>query len=100
MNKTQLLVQISQLLEESIVAYEVTDLKLEQTDHGTLRNINVYLQQAVESLRKARRSGRTLLEEYEDDLSKKSNIHDRTEGVDEDEDEDDDEDEDEDEDED
>jgi citrate lyase gamma subunit len=71
MNKTQLLTQIDELLEDAIEAYEVTDLKLEETDNGTLHTINVCLEQAIEAFRRARRSGRTLREEYNDDLSKK-----------------------------
>jgi hypothetical protein len=91
MNKTELLVKISALLDQSIEAYEVTDLKLEESDNGTLHTINVCLENAIEAFRRARRSGRTLLEEYEEDLTKKPeyiDLDDSIEDKDEDEDED------------
>jgi hypothetical protein len=91
MNKTELLVKISALLDQSIEAYEVTDLKLEESDNGTLHTINVCLENAIEAFRRARRSGRTLLEEYEEDLTKKPeyiDLDDSIEDEDEDEDED------------
>jgi hypothetical protein len=90
MNKTQLLAQIDELLEDAIDAYEVTDLKLEETDDGPLHRINMHLDHVVNSLRSARRAGRVLLEEYNDDLSKKPEYMEQ--GNDEDEDEDEDED--------
>jgi exonuclease VII small subunit len=94
MNKTQLLAQIDELLEDAIDAYEVTDLKLEETDNGTLHTINVCLEQAIEAFRRARRSGRTLMKEYNDDLSQKPEYMEQGAQDDEDEDEADDEDED------
>jgi hypothetical protein len=91
MNKYELLTKISALLDQSIEAYEVTDLKLEESDNGTLHTINVCLENAIEAFRRARRSGRTLLEEYEEDLTKKPeyiDLDDSIEDKDEDEDED------------
>jgi hypothetical protein len=93
MTKLELLTKISALLDQSIEAYEVTDLKLEETDNGTLCTISACLERAIDSLRLARRFGRVLLEEYEDDLTKKPeyidlHLDDSIEDEDEDEDED------------
>jgi hypothetical protein len=88
MNKTELLAQIDELLEQSIDAYEVTDLKLEESDDGALHKIHISLEHAIECFRRARRSGRTLREEYNDDLSKKPEYMEQGDDEDEDEDED------------
>jgi hypothetical protein len=71
MNKYELLTKISALLDQSIEAHEVTDLKLEAKDNGSLCDINSCLDRTIDVLRRARRSGRVLLEEYEYDLTKK-----------------------------
>jgi hypothetical protein len=88
MNKTELTVLIDVILEQSIVAYEITDLKLEEGDNGAICHINCCLEQALQALRRARRSGRILMEEYNDDLSKKPEYMKQDENEDEDEDED------------
>jgi hypothetical protein len=88
MNKTELLAQIDELLEQSIDAYEVTDLKVDEGDHGALYSIAAYLEDVVQCLRKARRAGRVLREEYNDDLSKKPEYMEQGDDEDEDEDED------------
>ena len=93
MTKQLLLISISTLLSRAIEAYEFTDLHLEVSDRGTLQDINHHLQYAVESLRQARRAGRVLLEEYEDDLTKKPEYANLIMAIDEDEDEGEDEDE-------
>lgn len=91
MKKQLLIISIEKLLDRAIEAHEVTDLHLEANDSGTLQDINQNLEYAVESLRRARRSGRVLLEEYEDDLTKKPEYADLIMAIDEDEDEDEDE---------
>jgi hypothetical protein len=67
MTKTELLVQISELLDKSIELYEVIDLKLEESDSGSLQTMHIFLDTAIEYLRKTRRTGRVVFNEYEDE---------------------------------
>jgi hypothetical protein len=92
MNKYVLLTQIAALLDKSIEAHELTDLKLEEYDDGSLRTVNTCLEMVIDSLRRARRVGRLVLEQYEDDLIKKPeyidiHLHDSIDEDDEDDDE-------------
>jgi hypothetical protein len=71
MNKSQLQAEISDLLGKAIELHEWTDLKLEANDCGQLEDINICLENVVDYLRKARRTMRTVIEDYEDNLTKK-----------------------------
>jgi hypothetical protein len=71
MNKYQLEAKISDLLHNAIEVHEVIDFKLEVTDRGSLEDMNLFFEQVVDLLRKARRTMRLVLEEYENDLTKK-----------------------------
>jgi hypothetical protein len=88
MNKRQLSTAIEELLEKMIEVYEVTDLKLEEEDRGILYELNHTMSQLTDLLRQARRYSRVLLEQYEDDLTRKPEYLD--DSIDKDEDEDDD----------
>lgn len=93
MNKNQLITEISALLDKAIEIHELVDLKLEEQDHGVLEDVHIHLNSVVTNLREVRRKARLVLEEYEDDLTKKPEYLDKS--IDEDADEDEDEEEDE-----
>jgi hypothetical protein len=84
MKKTQLIVHISNLLQGSIEAYEAADLCMEEDDTGALYDICVNLECAVRHLRTARRMGRVLQEQYEENLDKKPEYIDRADSIEED----------------
>jgi hypothetical protein len=84
MNKKQLTVHISNLLQGTIEAYEAADLCLEEHDMGALYSIHDSLEIAVKYLRLARRMGRVLQEQYEENLDKKPEYLDRADSINED----------------
>lgn len=90
MNKYELVAQVSQILGKTIEVFEVADLKLEEGDMNILYEIHSHLDRSLTHLRQVRRSARLLLEQYEDDLTRKPEYINNS--IDEDEDEDEDED--------
>jgi hypothetical protein len=71
MYKTQLVNKIADLLENAIAAYETTDLCLDEEDRGILCELNSTFADVVVMLRQSRRYGRVLLEQYEENLTRK-----------------------------
>lgn len=84
MYKSQLIDRISSLLQGTIEAYEAADLCLVEDDMGALYTIHDSLEVAVKYLRTARRMGRVLQEQYEENLDKKPEYIDRDDSIDED----------------
>jgi hypothetical protein len=85
MNKFQLVDRISDLLKGTVEAYEVADLYLEENDMGALYGIHDNLEIAIKYLRTARRIGRILQEQYEENLDKKPEYIDLGDSIEEDE---------------
>lgn len=81
MSKNQLIDHISSLLNEAIQAHEVADFHLVEDDTGALYSIHDSLDVAVKYLRIARRMGRVLQEQYEENLDKKPEYIEREDSI-------------------
>jgi hypothetical protein len=84
MYKSQLIDRIAEMLKGTIEAYEAADLCMEEDDAGALYDICVNLECAVRHLRTARRMGRILQEQYEENLDKKPEYIDLGDSIEED----------------
>jgi hypothetical protein len=84
MYKSQLIDRIADMLRGTTEAYEAADLCMEEDDAGALYDICVNLECAVRHLRTARRMGRVLQEQYEENLDKKPEYLDRDDSIEDD----------------
>jgi hypothetical protein len=84
MYKSQLIDRIADMLKGTLEAYEAADLCMEENDMGALYSIHDSLEIAIKYLRTARRAGRVLQEQYEENLDKKPEYIDLGDSIDED----------------